>query len=106
MRQCIRARHQEKNDKGTHMVTKDEIFRRIQTVLIDTFEMEEQLITPESRVFDDLDLDSFDAVDLAVVLEVKTGIKLKEGDLRSIKTISDIIDIVHEKMNKVKELEK
>ena len=87
------------------MVTKDEIFRRVQTVLIDTFEMEEQLITPESHVFNDLDLDSFDAVDLAVVLEVKTGIKLREDDMRSIKTISDIIDIVYEKMNKAEDLE-
>jgi acyl carrier protein len=90
------------------MITKDEIFQRIQTVLVDTFEMEEQLITPESRVFDDLDLDSFDAVDLAVTLEVKTGVKLRENDMKSIKTISDIINIVHQKMSEVevKEIEK
>ena len=88
------------------MITKEEIFIRIQQVLIETFEMEEKLIIPKAHIFNDLDLDSFDAVDLAVMLEVDTGIKLKEEDVHKIQTISDIVDIIHKKMNKINDFEK
>ena len=87
------------------MITKEEIFIRIQQVLIETFEMEEKLIIPEANFVKDLDLDSFDAVDLAVMLEVDTGVKLREEDVRKIQTISDIVDVIHKKMNKIDNFE-
>ncbi len=87
------------------MSTKEEIFVKIKQVLMDTFGIEENLITPETRLFDDLDLDSFDAVDLAVMLEVDTGIKLGEEDIRSVQTIFDVVDTIHTKISTVNEIE-
>jgi acyl carrier protein len=46
-----------------------------------------------------LDLDSFDAIDLAISMESKTGIKLQEEELKSIRTVSDIVEIVYPKCN-------
>jgi acyl carrier protein len=46
-----------------------------------------------------LDLDSFDAIDLAISMEVMTGIKLHEEELKSIRTVSDIVEIVYPKYN-------
>lgn len=83
------------------MITREEIFESIQHILINTFEIEKTLIIPESNLFKDLGLDSFDAVDLAVTLEVDTGIKLKEEDMHKISNISDIVEIIYEKINKV-----
>jgi acyl carrier protein len=47
---------------------------------------------------DDLDLDSIDAVDLAVRVEEKTGLSLTEADLKSIRTIQDIVDLIDERL--------
>jgi acyl carrier protein len=87
------------------MTSKEEIFTKIQHVLTETFEIDAAAITPETHLFDELDLDSFDAVDLAVTLEVETGIKLKEEDIRPIRTIADVVDTIHTKMHEASNIE-
>ena len=87
------------------MVTKEEVFDKLKKILVETFEIEEKLITYKTHLFDELDLDSFDAVDLAVVLEVDTGIKLKEEDIRPIRTISDIVETIHKKLHEANHIE-
>ena len=86
-------------------MTKEEILVRIQQVLIDTFEVEEKCISPDTHLFKDLDLDSFDAVDLAVMLEVDTGIKLNEEDMRPIRLISDIVEVIYKKIHEINSFE-
>ncbi len=86
--------------KNRHiMTTKEEVFKQIQQLLVQTFELEETLVSPEAHIYNDLDLDSFDAIDLAVNMGAETGIKLQEDDLRSIRTVSDIVEIVHQQVN-------
>lgn len=48
---------------------KQEIFDKIKTALIEEFEMDEAKLTPEARLYEDLELDSIDAVDLIVKLK-------------------------------------
>ena len=81
------------------MMTKEEIFKQVQQLLSDAFELEASAITPEAHLYRDLDLDSFDAIDLAVNMESKTGVKLQEEELRSIRTVSDIVEAVYPKYN-------
>lgn len=81
------------------MMTKEEVFKQIQQLLVQTFELEETQVSPEAHIYNDLDLDSFDAIDLAVNMGSETGIKLQEDDLRSIRTVSDIVEIVHQQVN-------
>jgi acyl carrier protein len=45
-------------------------------------------------LIDDLDLDSIDAVDMAVRLEEKTGYRFAEEELRSVTTIQDVVDLI------------
>jgi acyl carrier protein len=45
-----------------------------------------------------LDLDSLDAVDLAVKLKYDTGLVLTEGEMRSMRTVADIVDMVYVKL--------
>ena len=79
-------------------MTKEEVFKQIQQLLIKTFELDEADISLDAHIYQDLDLDSFDAIDLAVSMGAETGIKLQEDDLRSIQTVSDIVDLVHQKL--------
>ncbi len=51
-----------------------------------------------THLVDDLDLDSIDAVDLAVRVEEKTGLSLSEADLKSFRTIQDIVDLIDERL--------
>ena len=45
-------------------MAKDEIFAKLKGILVSEFEIEEDAITPEATLFDDLELDSIDSIDL------------------------------------------
>jgi acyl carrier protein len=81
------------------MMTKEEVLKQVQQLLTEAFELEEDAVTPEAHLYRDLDLDSFDALDLAVNMESKTGIKLQEEELKFIRTVSDIVEVVYPKVN-------
>ncbi len=55
------------------MKNEQEIYQGIQSVLVDLFEIDPQLVTPQSRLYEDLDVDSIDAVDMVVELQKITG---------------------------------
>lgn len=72
-------------------MTDDEIFQRIKSIFIEEFELEPQLLLPEATLFDDLGLDSLDAVDMVVALEKEFGVKVKdEESIRSVRTLDDL----------------
>lgn len=48
------------------MVTEQQIFDELKRVLVETFEINPENVVPEAKLYDDLDLDSIDAVDLLV----------------------------------------
>ena len=62
-----------------------------------TFGLEEEQITPEARLVDDLRLDSLDQAELLVVLERETGEELPESELEAVRTVNDILDLVERK---------
>jgi acyl carrier protein len=76
-------------------MTKDDIFRRIVTILEDTFEIDPAAVTPEARLADDLEIDSIDAVDLIVQLKPLAGKRLDPEAFKSVRTVSDVVDALH-----------
>ncbi len=77
-------------------MTRDEIFTALSGYLQDLFEVPADSITPEARLFEDLDLDSIDAVDLVVKLQDLTGRKIKPDQFKTVRTVGDVIDRVHD----------
>lgn len=75
-------------------MTKESITERINQVLVDMFELDAEDVVPEAHLYQDLDLDSLDAIDLAVKLKTETGIKLTESEMKSIRTVADITEVV------------
>lgn len=75
-------------------MTKNELFERIATILHDSFEIEPARITPEARLYDDLDIDSIDAVDLIVQLKPLLGRSL-QPDAFKVRTVQDIVDVLY-----------
>jgi acyl carrier protein len=75
-------------------MTKDEIYGRIRKTLIENFEIPAERISPEARLTDDLELDSIDAIDMAVQIQELTSVRLEEEELRKLRTVGDTVDLV------------
>jgi acyl carrier protein len=76
-------------------LSKDELFEEIKKVLVDTFEMKAEDISPKANLYTDLDLDSIDAVDLIVTLQEMTGKKVDPESFKLIRTVQDVTDAVY-----------
>ncbi|EFE98062.1 acyl carrier protein [Serratia odorifera] len=75
---------------------KQQIFEQIQTLLVKLFELDAEDITLESRLYEELELDSIDAVDLVVHLQKITGKKIKPEMFKSVRTVQDVVDAIDE----------
>jgi acyl carrier protein len=73
-------------------MSKDEIAAWVVDLLAEMFELDKEKLTLESNLYADLDIDSIDAVDLAVKLKQMTGRRLKPEVFKAIRTIGDIVD--------------
>lgn len=76
------------------MKTREEILNAICDVLVEEFECDRAALKPEARLFEDLDLDSIDAVDLIVRLQNQTQLKVKAEDFKAIRTLGDVVDVI------------
>ncbi len=77
------------------MLSHDEIALRLKGYLEEMFEVPPEKVTPAARLFEDLDLDSIDAVDLVVKLQELTGRKFRPEEFKSVRTVGDLLDRVH-----------
>lgn len=81
------------------MHNREAIQNQVTTVMSELFELDASDITLESRLYEDLDIDSIDAVDLMVELKKLTGKKIQPEDFKSVRTLGDIVDAVENLMN-------
>lgn len=77
------------------MLSKDEIQIRLAHYLTEMFEVPEEKIRPDARLYEELDLDSIDAVDLIVKLQDLTGRKISPQDFKTVRTVGDVVEKVH-----------
>lgn len=75
-------------------MTDIEILERIRAIFEENFEIEPARVTPQAHLFEDLDLDSIDAVDLAIKLQEMTGRRIKPEEFKSVRTVADVISAV------------
>ena len=75
-------------------MTQDEIFAMIVEGLHTTFMLDRSRITLEANLYSDLDIDSIDAVDLAVKLQRETGKRIPPEVFKSVRTVRDLVAAV------------
>lgn len=80
-------------------MTRDQIIKHLRELLVDHFELDAEAITEDAHLYDDLDIDSIDAVDLMVELKELTGRKIDPEDFKKVRTVGDVIDALHELVN-------
>ncbi len=72
-------------------MTHDEIFARVAAVLEQMFEIDPARITLDARLYDDLDIDSIDAVDLLVKMKPLMNRPVRPEQFKSVKTVRDVV---------------
>jgi len=80
------------------MMDKASIYQKINEILVEEFEVDEKIISPEASLKESLDLDSLDYVDLVVIIESNFGVKLVETDFEGVVTFQDFYNVVEQKM--------
>jgi acyl carrier protein len=75
-------------------MNREEILQRVQAVFTELFEIEPERVQPAARLVEDLDLDSIDAIDMVVKLQELIGKRVEETELRRVRTVEDIIELV------------
>jgi acyl carrier protein len=73
-----------------------DILLQIQRMMKDLFELEPTRVQPAARLSEDLELDSLDAIDLAVKVEESTGLAFDEKKLRALRTVEDVVVALQE----------
>ncbi|MBS3939640.1 MAG: acyl carrier protein [Actinobacteria bacterium] len=75
-----------------------DLYATFQTILVDTFGVPADDIAPDAT-FEALGLDSLDVVELTLVLEEETGVKLEDEELEDVRTVQDAINKISEKQS-------
>ena len=75
--------------------TKEQIFDELKKILVEELEINDGDIVPEANLFEDLDLDSIDAVDIAVRIQKFTDKKLSPAEFKKIRTVNDVVEAVY-----------
>ncbi len=76
------------------MQTREDIFNTLRDALVELFELEPERVTLDSNLYQDLEIDSIDAVDLIDHIKRQTGKKIAADEFRSVRTVKDVVEAV------------
>jgi len=76
-------------------MTREDILQKIQDILTEEFEIEKSAVVPEAKLYQDLELDSIDAVDLLVKMKGLIPGKIDPESFKKAVTIQDVVDILY-----------
>jgi acyl carrier protein len=75
--------------------TRENLLAELRSWMQSEFSLKPEQIEPATHLIDDLDFDSIDLVDLAVLLEERLGFKLDNEELNSVETVGDAVNVIH-----------
>ena len=75
------------------------VFEKVKSILIDQLDVEEEKVTPEASITDDLGADSLDIVDLVMSLEEEFDLEIPDDQVENIKTVGDIVKYIEDNID-------
>ena len=75
-------------------MTREEILKTLHNLLEELFEVPPAKVQPDAKLFEELGLDSIDAVDLVVKLQSITGRRIAPQDFKSVRTVGDVLTCI------------
>ncbi len=79
-------------------MSREDIFAILKNALIELFEIDEAKISLDAKIYEDLEIDSIDAIDLIDHIKRQTGHRLLPEDFKSVQTLGDIVEAVVKKI--------
>lgn len=76
------------------MLSTDEVLGHLRTWMETLFEIDPAQVQLASHLNDDLDIDSIDAVDIAVKIRELTGQQVKPEDFKNVRTVADVVEVI------------
>ena len=77
------------------MQTRDDIFNTLRDALVELFELPPERVTPDANLYQDLEIDSIDAVDLIDHIKRQTGKKIAAEEFKAVRTVDDVVEAVY-----------
>lgn len=81
------------------MQTREEIFATLRDALVELFELSPERISLGANLYEDLEIDSIDAVDLIDHIKRQTGKKIAAEAFKSVRTVGDVVEAVYQMVN-------
>ncbi|QHF42659.1 acyl carrier protein [Pseudomonas sp. S35] len=76
------------------MQTRDDIFNTLRDALVELFELPPERVTLDANLYQDLEIDSIDAVDLIDHIKRQTGKKIAAEEFKAVRTVNDVVEAV------------
>ena len=70
------------------------VFDKLKEIIMDQLDVEEDEVTMDANIQEDLDADSLDMVDLVMSVEEEFDLKIEDEDVEKIKTVVDIVSFI------------
>lgn len=70
------------------------VFEKVKEIIVDSLSCDEEAVTLEANLREDLEADSLDAVELIMAIEEEYDIEIADEDSANMKTVKDIVDYV------------
>jgi len=78
-------------------MSKNEIIENINKLLVEDFEIDSDIISPNAKIVEELGIDSLDFVDIVVFIEEEFNVKLGTDDFKNVVTLQDFYDLIEKK---------
>ncbi len=75
------------------------IFEKVKKLIVDQLDVDEDKVTADASITDDLGADSLDVVDLVMSFEEEFDIEIPDDQVEKIKTVGDIVKFIEEKVD-------
>ena len=70
------------------------VFDKLKEIIMDQLDVEEDEVTMDANIQEDLDADSLDMVDFVMSVEEEFDLKIEDEDVEKIKTVGDIVSFI------------
>jgi acyl carrier protein len=74
------------------------VLEKVKAILSSQFDVEEDSITPETNIADDLNADSLDVVDMLMSLEDEFDVEIPDEEIEKIRTVGEVVAYIEEHM--------
>ena len=75
------------------------MLEKITKILVETANVDANLVTEEATLKEELGIDSLDSVEIVIALESEFDITIEDEEIKTLTTVGDIVKLIESKLN-------